>query len=360
MVITNSATAMVFEKITSEFRKVEFPFPYLKSKELLIKILYSTICTSDLHTYYGRRKGPLPSILGHEIIGEVSHLGSDGICDYYGNKIKLKDKITWSVYAHDHHGEMALKGIPQKSKELFKYGHEICFGDHPLNGGFATHIHLKEGTDIFKLPENLTLEEATPLNCTHATIAGALRLAGELINKNVLIVGAGMLGLSAMAMSAESGAAKIVVMEINPERILMAKKFGASFALDSDNSTHAEQLKAIGGIDVIIETSGNPDAIEQCINYLNIGGIAIWIGAVFSQRNIKINAEYLVRNLLTIKGLHNYIPSDLHTAIIFLEKFSKKYPFHNLVKETFSLSDLQLAFETAQNSGAYRIGIKPN
>jgi len=352
-------TALVFDHARAPFRLQEVPIPKLLEQEVLVRVLYATICTSDLHTYTGRRSGPAPCVLGHEIIGEVISLGSETMVDFSGEPIHSGDRITWSVYAHDHEGTMAKKGIPQKSPDLFKYGHQAMVQEHPLSGGFASHCHLKAGTDLFKVPEALSVQEATPLNCTHATVAGALRLAGELSGKNVLVVGAGMLGLSACAMSAESGAKQVALLEIDPDRAKRATHFGASLILDVDPEKRAQQRSSIGGIDVVIETSGIPEAMESSLAMLNIGGVAVWVGAVFEQRDLRINAEYVVRHLLTLKGLHNYIPADLQTAIDFLRKHHTKYPFHKLVAQTFDLQDLDQAFTEAETSNAYRIGVQP-
>lgn len=355
------AMAMVFQEIEKPFNSQTVKFPELKKGEVLIQITYATICTSDLHTYYGRRKSHSPSVLGHEVIGKVVDIAHGGVTDYVGEQIQLNDLVTWSVYAHDHTGKMAQKGFPQKSEDLFKYGHEEITGEDVLSGGFATHCHLRAGTDIFKIPNGISAKEATPLNCTHATIAGAIRLAGDLKNKNVLVIGAGMLGISACAMSKYVGANHVFSMDINPERVENTLNFGSDLGLDSQLSKEEiiQQSKVLGGIDVVIDTSGSADAMEKGLGILNIGGISIWVGAVYTQRNISFNAEYMVRNLLSIKGLHNYKPEDLAFAIQFLSKTNKIYPFESLVSKDYPLAQLDEAFDSANSEGKYRVGIKP-
>lgn len=358
----NEALAMVFGETHQPFIPTSVKFPSLKSGELLIEISYATICTSDLHSYFGRRNAHSPSVLGHEVIGKVIQLADGGVMDYFGESLQIGDLVTWSVYAHDHTGAMAKKGLPQKSEGLFKYGHEEINSEDVLSGGFATHCHIRSGTDIFKLPNNLTEKEATPLNCTHATIAGALRLAGDLSGKNVLVIGAGILGISACAMAKFAGAEKVASMDLNPERVKNTFNFGADLGLDAGVSSIEilQETNPWGGIDVVIDTSGSAEAMEKGLEILNIGGISIWVGAVYSQRNISFNAEQIVRKLLTIKGLHNYIPADLAYAIDFLEKSKVTYPFNSLVENEYNLDQLDFAFEVANTSNNYRIGIKPN
>ena len=353
-----TAIAMVFEKEASPFVVQKFNFPELNEGEVLVKTEFATICTSDLHTYYGRRTSPCHSILGHEIIGHVDKIAANGVKDFAGNLLKEGDRVTWAVYAHDAESEMSKKGFPQKSESLYKYGHQKIDGNCQLNGGFASHCHLLKGSSIFKIPANLSAEEAAPLNCTHATIAGAIRIAGNLKGKTVLVSGAGMLGLSACTMAKECGANTVLVADIQQARMEMALSFGAGYFLNENEFITTKSKEFKGEIDVIIETSGQPKAIENTLEKLTTGGIIILVGAVFPQRNISINAEQIVRKLLTIKGLHNYIPEDLKNAIQFLSKSKDKYPFKNLVGKTFPLNQLDAAFAEGNIGKHYRIGIE--
>lgn len=353
------AKAMVFKGIKEAFEPKTINIPELLPGEVLVKIDYSTICTSDLHTQTGRRISPCPSVLGHEIIGTVTETGQEVMTDHSGNPLKAGDRITWSVYAYDRESDMAKKGIPQKSAGLFKYGHQKLDKGSGLSGGFATHCVLKKGTAIFKLDDSLSLREAAPLNCTHATIAGAYRLAGSVKAKNVLVIGAGMLGLSACAMAKNNEADQVFVMDINTERMEQAKAFGADQGLKATAKAEEliEGLKDQGGIDVVIDTTGVPEAMELALELLNIGGIMVWVGAVYSQRKTQIDAETVVRKLLTIKGLHNYAPEDLEKAITFVQENRENFPFNKLVGREFSLEALDEAFGCANTGEHYRVGI---
>lgn len=358
----NEALAMVFSEAEKPFHPLPVDLPLLSSGEALVEITYTTICTSDLHTFYGRRGAPTPSVLGHEVIGRIAILPENGVEDFYGEHLKVGDLVTWSVYAHDHAGAMACKGIPQKSTPLFKYGHERIERNDVLSGGFATHCHLRKGTDIFKIPEGITAKEAAPLNCTHATVAGAIRLAGDLSGKNVLVIGAGMLGIAACAMAKYAEAKHVFAMDLDGRRAENSKRFGATTAIDAKLSSEEilQIIQPLGGIDVVIDTSGSAAAMEKGLAILNIGGISVWVGAVYSERNISLNAETVVRRILTIKGLHNYTPEDLSYAIKFLKATHLTYPFASLVETDLPLSKLDEAFKVANESGNYRVGITPN
>lgn len=343
------------EEPKTAFTPQVYPLPSPKAGEVLVKNIFTTICTSDLHTCLGRRSAPLPSVLGHEIIGEVEALPDGLIRDYYGQVLELGDRLTWTVYAHNPTDTMAQRGIPQKSAGLFKYGHvRAKDASSSLSGGFASHCLLRCGTSLFKLPAELKNAEAAPLNCTHATIAGAFRLAGSVQGKCVLVSGAGMLGLSSAAMAKEAGAATVWVIDPLKERRDQSMLFGA------DQAWSPAKMGQVPKADVLIETSGEPAAMEQGIQRLKIGGIAIWVGAVYTQRDLAINAELIVRNLLTIKGLHNYAPQDLAVAIRFMSASRNKYPFQELVGPRFPLAELDEAVRLADQKAYYRVGIYPN
>jgi threonine dehydrogenase-like Zn-dependent dehydrogenase len=184
-------------------------------------------------------------------------------------------------------------------------------------------------------------------------------LAGNLVNKNVLITGTGMLGLSACAMAKEKGASNVYTLDINLERLAISKKFGAtvlfdgSFTVDQINKQLSNKQK----IDVVIDTTGIPQVMEKGLELLSIGGTAVWVGAVFTQPKTQVNAELIVRNLLTIRGLHNYTPEDLSFALDFIKNSHHKYPFDLLVGQEFKLKELSEAFEVAITGKHYRVGI---
>jgi len=189
-----------------ELRDVSLPD--LDAGEVLVKVECCTLCGSDLHTYGGRRETPLPTILGHEIMGHVAELPAGGaVLDARGERLVEGDRITWSVAVHCGDCFFCRHGLPQKCQRLFKYGHEQINGRHPLSGGLAEHCHLSRGTSIFKLDNTLPREVACPANCATATVAGALRAAGDVSGAVVIVQGAGMLGLTACAMSRHQGAA---------------------------------------------------------------------------------------------------------------------------------------------------------
>jgi len=344
----------VFQGPGKGFDIETFAIPDLKPGELLVKVNLCTICGSDLHTFQGTRSGPVPGALGHEIAGRLvaSGLGFENL-DYNRNSLSPGDRITWLLYAFNPADPMSQKGYPQKSAGMFKYGHEAISAKDALHSGFADYIILRPGTPVFRIPPSLSNLVATPINCTLATAMAAVRMTEGLFGKKVAVVGCGMLGYYAMSISSVLGAASITALDINSERLKRAKSFGATKTMP-----FGAQNKET--FDVIFEMSGDPAAMQWAVSSLAIGGITIFAGAAFPANDFAINGEKIVRNLLTIKGIHNYIPEDLANSLKFLSTHHKRFPFSELVELIFSLDQINEAFNYAISQKPVRIAINPN
>ena len=318
--------------------------------EAIVRIECCTICGSDLHTWSGRRNEPLPTILGHEIIGIIES-ACPSVTDHEGNELHRGDRVTWSVAASCHQCSSCRTGMPQKCDELFKYGHSQL-ENGPFSGGLATHCWLRKGTAIVRIPVSVPHEVICPANCATATVAAAFRAAGPVNNKRVLVFGAGMLGLTASAMASINQAKEICICDPHESRLSRARDFGAT-RLNTAAPDSEERF------DVVFEMSGNELAVESSFASAATGARVILVGSVKPSRKVAIDPEQVVRRLLTICGVHNYIPADLLTAVRFLEQHHDSFPFANLVERTFSLSEVNEAFHYAEHEQPIRVAIRP-
>lgn len=331
--------------------------PPLKEDEVLVKNLYTTICGSDLHTYCGLRTEKTPTVLGHEIVGEIVSIApSHPAVDHLGKELKVGDRVTWSIFSSNPSSSMAQKGMPQKGDNLFKYGHAQITDTNALHGGLATHCILRPGTTILKIGIDIPLPIAATINCAIATVAGAFRLAGNVKDRKVLITGAGLLGVVSVAMSKAAGAAAVHIADINKHRLQQAEEFGA----DEIHVFTVDTPVNLKDIDVVFDMSGSPDAMELGLESLAIGGTAVWIGAVLNTRKIQVDAERVIRNLLTIKGLHNYNFEDFVYAVRFITENFQRFPFASIVGKEFMLEEAEAAFNYALEHKPLRVGIHIN
>jgi alcohol dehydrogenase len=362
--MVETSRAMVFCESGRPLELRRYPLPRLADGEVLVRVTCCTLCGSDVHTYHGRRSTPCPTVLGHEIIGEVAGLPSGAmVCDYEGAPLSVGDRITWSVAASCGQCFFCKEGLPQKCQRLLKYGHQQISGRHQLSGGLADYCHLTPGTAILRVPAELSDAAATPANCATATTAAAMRYAGACSDRVVLVQGAGTLGLTAAAMAVAGGAREVIVCDMLAERLRRAECFGATQTAcvgENDDTLRAavDGVTSGRGVDIAIDMSGAPAAMETGIGMLRIGGRCVWVGATFPARPLSLSAETVVRKMLSIQGLHNYTPEDLRKALQFLEQNHTRYPFEQLVAKTFALEDADAAFAHASDSGALRVAVK--
>jgi threonine 3-dehydrogenase len=357
-----SCLAAVFHGPNRRLELSQFDVPELESGEVLVRIRCCTICGSDLHTFSGLRTEPTPTILGHEAVGSVEHIGSAGCTDANGKPLRMGDRVTWSVAVSCFKCARCLSGLPQKCVNLSKYGHELAIGRQALSGGLAEYILLRAGSTIYTVDEALQDSVVCPSNCATATIAACYRMAGNVSSKRVLILGAGMLGLTAAAFASAQNASDIVVVDANPSRLARARLFGATATAlwDDDSRLLKEQLpNTCEQLDVVIELSGASEAVAFASEICGIGGKLILAGTVMPTQPVALHPETIVRRCLSIHGVHNYAPQDLRTAIEFLGRSRDRYPFDKLVEKSFRLSDINDAMQFAMQERPVRIAIFP-
>ena len=329
------------------------------------KISLATICGSDVHTWLGHRPFPTPSILGHEMVGKIVKLGKNLKSDFNGKKLSIGDRVTWSMTASCQNCFFCKKGIPQKCINLFKYGHVESSGNMGLTGGFANFIHLRKGSFIFKVPNDLSDEEVSPLMCAGATITSGLDEANFSKCKYVVVQGCGALGLYACAFSKKLGAEKIIAIDMDSKRLSLAKEFGADYTVNIKNEkniiNNISQITIGFGADYVIEVTGTPSVIDQGIKFLRIGGTYILLGAIYPNSKFTLDSSEIITKCLTLVGMHNYKPESLDLAIKLVQKTKSKYPYKKLVGTQCSLSldDVEDALKSFESRKTTRPSIKP-
>lgn len=356
-----SATlAAVFDGVAGEVALRGIPTPLPRGGEILVRVLGCTLCGSDLHSFDGRRTVPVPTILGHEIVGEIVAFGDTATTvDLSGRTLQCGDRVTWAIVANCGACFFCRQGLPQKCLQAVKYGHEPLRPGAELRGGLAEHCLLAPGSSLVQLPEELPLSVVCPASCATATVFAALEAAGNLRDRTVCLFGAGMLGLTACAVAHTRGAREVVCIDPVPSRCERARQFGATHCVAPNE--FAELAAAIGppGYDVAIELSGSTAAFESAWGTLRTGGTLVLVGAVFPGTPVPVSLEQIVRRHLTIRGVHNYAPRHLRMAVDFLADEQHHFPFADLVSHWYPLTQIAEAFAQSRQSTAIRIGVTP-
>lgn len=327
--------------------------PTLNPGEVLVKIKLSTICGSDLHTIEGKRKEDTPCILGHEAVGEIVALNKR-------KNFALGDRVTWTIA--DSCGKCpACKeyGLPEKCQELFKYGHASVNNGSGLNGCYATHIVIRSGTHMVKIPDTVPDAMAAPANCALATMVNALSKL-SVKPKRVVIQGGGLLGVYGCGLLKELGVSQIYCLEVNENRFELIQKFGA-IPVDAKDPKAIEFIleQTNDGVDAVFEVAGVKELIPQGLKLLRPGGDYILAGLVHPDSEMGITAEQIIRKCISIKGVHNYAPWHLDTAVAFLERNLDVFPFDALLSPPYPLTNIEEGIAEAQKQEWMRVSIKP-
>ncbi|MBX3412117.1 MAG: zinc-binding dehydrogenase [Pirellulales bacterium] len=355
----SQATGAVFVDAGRPLEVRRFELPTLGTGEILVRVAACTLCASDLHTYTGRRKSPAPSILGHEIIGHIAALGPDSPrVDQAGETLSVGDRVTWSVVASCGECFYCRRDLPQKCAAMMKYGHEALRAGRELTGGLADYCVLAQGTAIVRLPGDLPDAVVCPASCATATVSAALRIAGEVRARSVLVQGAGLLGLTACAQASAMRASQVICCDMNRARLDRAREFGATHTATPDELSETVRQATEGyGVDVALEITGAPAAFVDGLAQLRLGGTYVLVGAVYTAPPVPISVESLVRRQLTLRGVHNYAPQDLLAAVRFLDA-NRQFPFASLVSDWLPLAEADRAFHAAEEAAALRIGVR--
>lgn len=270
----------------------EVPMPWVSDDEVLVKVISTSLCGSDLHLYHwdewsANRVQP-PRIMGHELAGEVVEIGKRV------QSLKAGDYVSTETHLYCGHCYACRHGRPEVCLNLKILGFD-------RDGVFAQYVSLPEKV-VWKNDTTIPKEWASvqePLGNAVDTV-----LAEDIAGKSVLITGCGPIGLLAVGVARVSGAATIFATDINDFRLELALKMGADFILNPQKVEVYEYVmdKTRGaGVEVLLELSGNPSAFAQGLRAVTPGGRVSLLG-IFQNEKVTVN----VNDHIVLKGLRVY------------------------------------------------------
>src|SRR5262249_39607385 len=217
------------------------------------------------------------------------------------------------------------------------------------------YYYLRPNHYVFKLPDDITDDMATPVNCALSQVLYGLHRAGLRFGQTVVIQGAGGLGLNAVAVARDMGADKIIVFDQVPERLELAHAFGADHPLSLANLPTPEQrIEAVQeltggfGADVVADFVGYPQVIPEGLRMLRSGGCYLEVGNIAPGNTFSYDATALVRGNTRLVATSNYSPWAIPQALAFMRRNLKRFPFERLVSHTFPLERISEAFHQAE------------
>jgi len=330
----------------SDVRLEEMPKPEIGLGEILVKVMASGICGSDVMEWYRIKKAPL--VLGHEIAGDIVEVGKE-VKDW-----KVGDRVVVT-----HH-------VPCNTcKYCMTDHHSVCQMLRTTNfypGGFSEFvripaINLAHGT--FLLPDNVTYEQGSfvePLACVVRSMRNSSLRAGQ----TVLILGAGIAGILNLKMAKMLGASKIIVTDISDKRREFALKFGADIVLDAleDIPRKTRDLLGSEGADHVIICTGALPAFDQGIRSVDRGGTVMFFACPKPDEPVYLNVNDLWRNEVKLMTSYAGAPRDLKEALEIIA--SRKIIVEDMITHRLPLAETQKGFQlVAQGGDSLKVIIEP-
>ena len=349
----------VLREYGGDFELRDYPVPDPEPGALLVKLTRAGICGSDLHIWRGEMKdvyGETPQDLtfGHEMCGRVSRLGAGVTTDSMGESLHEGDRVTYAYFFPCGRCPICLQdemgSCPRKARANRVAGTPPYF-----NNAYGDYYYLRPNHYVFKLPDDITDDMATPVNCALSQVLYGLHRAGLRFGQTVVIQGAGGLGLNAVAVARDMGADKIIVFDQVPERLELAHAFGADHPLSLANLPTPEQriaavqdLTGGFGADVVADFVGYPHVIPEGLRMLRSGGCYLEVGNIAPGNTFSYDATALVRGNTRLVATSNYSPWAIPQALAFMQRNLKRFPFERLVSHTFPLERISEAFHQAE------------
>jgi threonine dehydrogenase-like Zn-dependent dehydrogenase len=351
----STAKASVLEQFKAPLQLRELTLPKVEPAAALVRTIMAGICGTDVHLWKGELPISLPVIMGHETVGKIVELGSGLYKDWTGAPLQVGDRVTWnSATSCGHCYYCAEKKQPTRcaQKRAYGIGYRSDQSPHFL-GGYAEFHYLRPRTSIFKLPDDLPTESVIGAGCALITAIHGVERTGINWQDNVVVQGAGPVGIAALAVAKSAGAGKVIVIGGPKHRLEMAKRFGADHTIDLEEvSTPAERIAAVRhltggyGADAVLECVGMPTAITEGMEMCRDGGKYLVLGHYCDAGPISFNPHIITRKQLQVFGSWSSEPRHLKAAIEFLQRTQKEFPFADMVTHRFPLEKANEALAT--------------
>lgn len=271
----------------------DVPVPEYGVNDVLIKIEKTAICGTDIHIYswdeWAQATIPVPMTVGHEFYGVIAEVGSEVKGLKVGQRVSGEGHITCGMCRNCRAGKRHL------CRNTLGVG-----VNRP--GCFAEYLSLP-ASNVLVLPDNITSDQASILdpfgNATHCA------LAFDMVGEDVLITGAGPIGIMAVAIARHIGARHVVITDVNDHRLELARKMGATRAVNVKYQNIKDVMDELGmteGFDVGLEMSGNPMALNDMVRAMNHGGHVAILG--IPPQETPIDWNQVIFKGLVMKGIY--------------------------------------------------------
>jgi len=308
------------------------PKPEVGHNDLLIKIRKTAICGTDVHIYkwdeWASKTIPTPMVVGHEYVGEVVDMGQEVRGFAVGDRVSGEGHITCG------HCRNCRAGRVHLCRNTTGVGVN-------REGAFAEYLVIP-AFNAFKIPDNISDELASIFDPFGNAVHTALSF--DLVGEDVLITGAGPIGIMAAAVAKHVGARHVVITDVNEYRLELARKMGASRAVNVANEKLEDVMNDLGmteGFDIGLEMSGVPSAFNSMLNNMNHGGKIAMLGIPPS--DMAVDWNQVIFKGLVIKGI--YGREMFETWYKMASLIQSGLDLNPIITHQYSVDDFQAGFD---------------
>lgn len=320
----------------------EVPTPDIGINDVLIKIKRTAICGTDMHIYnwdsWAQKTIPIPMVIGHEFVGEIIEAGSN-VNDFHPGQI---------VSGEGHVVCGRCRNCMAGRRHLCSHTSGVGVN---RQGAFAEYLALPM-SNVWEHRPGIDLDIAALFDPFGNAVHTALQY--DLLGEDILITGAGPIGIMAAAVCRHAGARHVVITDINPQRLALAKKLGASCTVDVTRQSLSSVRKQLGmteGFDIGLEMSGNPTAFQDLLSHMCHGGKVSILGIPADP--VAIDWSLVIFNMLTLKGIYGReMYETWYKMSVFIESGLDISP---VITHRFDCSDFQQGFDVMNSGEACKV-----
>ncbi|MGO9266512.1 MAG: zinc-binding dehydrogenase [Candidatus Binataceae bacterium] len=344
-----------------DFHEYDVPAP--PAGGLIAEVTQSNVCGSEVHIWrgeFGGRHGTMP---GHEMSGRVLALGDGVKADWAGAAIKSGDRIAPVYYSVCNRCANCVRGNQAACTNKILGGRHPDEPPHFLST-FATHYVVRPGQAFFRIPDNVPDSIAASANCAMSQVFWGLDRARLNYGESIVVLGAGGLGLHAMAIAKARGA-RVIAIDAVDQRLEEARKFGADATIDMrqhpDLDDRIKQTRELcGGFpDVVIEVAGVPQAFIDALRIVGAGGRVIEIGNISPGLTVPLPPSTITFKSVDIIGVAMYPPHYLKKSLDFLSAHIDRFPYREMCDATFPLTQAAEALDRSERREVTRAALLP-
>lgn len=346
----------------------EYPVPDPEPGAMVVRITRANICGSDLHIWRG--DGFLAAmarddgrIIGHEMTGVVHSLGKGVATDSAGLPLAEGDRVVYQYFAPCGHCRSCVRGMTEACAHSFK----VLQGKPSIyphfRGAYADYFYATPEMAVFKVPDNVTDTMVCGVNCALAQVVHGLHRVGAGMGDNIVIQGAGGLGVYATGVAKELGANQVIVIDGVDDRLDLARRMGADHTIDLREVTAPDgRIKAVKeltggwGADVVCELVGFSTVIPEGLGMLGLGGRYLEIGTFYPGSHVELDPGLLVMRNIRIEAVAAYDAKSLQRSVDFLARNAERLPLDQMVVD-YPLEKINQAFEDQNEARVTRASI---